>query len=262
MHTPRYCVYNETNECFLSLGVTLGNNTGAQLKGMFGKGPFQFYEGSWIARPQGLSTVGLLSPRDLIYLDHLQRVVHVVESFPRFRVAPEHPEAKSLLALPVSTVDSSQTQLGDRLVICVAEEMEIRLRDAEHSSDAIDLRPANGPSDEVKSWLSQTPDKKDRRIAQRKRWPHLAAVETEADSSAPHAVRDISTTGLYLLTSERWPLGTRVRMSLQRTDALDDATMIPTTVELRVSRWGADGVGLEFVTADAEHSALVSTHVH
>jgi hypothetical protein len=262
METSRYCVYNETNECFLSLGVTLGNNTGAQLKGMFGKGPFQFYEGSWIARPQGLSTVGLLSARDLIYLDHLQRVVHVVESFPRFRVAPEHPEAKSLLALPVSTVDSSQTQLGDHLVICVAEEMEVRLRDAKHSPDAIDLRPASGASDEVKSWLSQGPEKKDRRIAQRKRWPHLAAVETEADSTAPHAVRDISTTGLYLLTSERWPLGTRVRMSLQRTDALDDATMIPTTVELRVSRWGADGVGLEFVTADAEHSALVSTHVH
>jgi hypothetical protein len=50
-------------------------------------------------------------------------------------------------------------------------------------------------------------------------------------------------------------------MSLQRNDGLDDATMIPTTVELRVSRWGADGVGLEFVTADEEHSALVSMHV-
>jgi len=42
----RYCVYNETNECFLSLGVTLGNNNGTQLKGMFGKGAFQFYEDS------------------------------------------------------------------------------------------------------------------------------------------------------------------------------------------------------------------------
>jgi hypothetical protein len=261
MDIRRFCVYNETNECFLSLGVTLGNNTGAQLKGMFGKGPYQFYEGSWIPRPQGLGTVGLLSARDLIYLDDLQRVVHVVEAFPRFRVAPEHPEAKSMLALPVSTVDSSQTQLGDHLVICVAEEMETRLRDAEHSHNEIDLRPATGASDAVKSWLSQTPEKKDRRISQRKRWPHLAAVETETDSTAPHAVRDISTTGLYLLTDERWPLGTRVRMSLQRTDALDDATMIPTTVELRVSRWGADGVGLEFLTANREHSALVATHV-
>jgi PilZ domain len=260
MDTRRYCVYNETNECFLSLGVTLGNNTSTQLRGMFGKGPFQLYEGSWITRPQGLATVGLLSPRDLIYLDHRQRVVHVVESFPRFRVAPENPEAKSLLALPVSTIDSSQTQPGDHLVICVAEEMEVRLRNAEHSLDEIDLGPATGPAIAVREWLSHTPDK-DRRLAQRRRWPHLAVVEGDGDSTEPHAVHDISTTGLYLQTEERWPLGTLVRMTLQRTDALDDATMIPTSVELRVSRWGADGVGLEFVTADVEHTALVSTHV-
>jgi hypothetical protein len=260
MDSRRYCVYNETNECFLSLGVTFGNNISAQLKGMVGKGPFQFYEGSWITDPKGASTVGLLSTRDLIYMDSLHRVVHVVESFPRFRVAPDHPEAKSLLALPVSTIESSQTQLGDHLVICAAEEMEARLRNSEHALEYIDLKPTWGASTAVQNWLSQAPEK-DRRISPRKRWPHLAAVETEGSSVAPYAVRDISTSGLYLLTEERWPLGTRVRMSLQRTDSLDDASMIPTTMELRVSRWGADGVGLEFVTADAEHSALVSMHV-
>jgi hypothetical protein len=260
MDIRRYCVYNETNECFLSLGVTFGNNTRTQLKGLFSKGLFQFHEGSWIVSPRGLETVGLLSRRDLIYLDSQQRVVHAVESFPRFRVAPEHPEAKSLLALPVSTIESSRTQLGDQLIICVAEEMEVRLRGAERSNDEIDLSPGAGSSAAVRNWLTQTPEK-DRRITQRRRWPHLAAVETEADTVDPHAVRDISTTGLYLLTAERWPLGTRVRMSLQRNDGLDDATMIPTTVELRVSRWGADGVGLEFVTADEEHSALISMNV-
>ena len=260
MDLKRYCVYNETNECFLSLGVTLGNNIGGQLKGMFGEGPHQFFEGSWITRARGADTVGLLTPRDLIYIDGLHRVVHVVASFPRFRVAPSVPGASSLLALPPSTIESSQTQPGDHLVICVAEEMELRLRNSEHPLDDIDLAPASGPSAAVKNWLSQTPDK-ERRIAPRKRWPHLAAVETEGKSIAPHAVRDISATGLDLLTEERWPLGTRVRMSLQRTNALDDASMIPTTIELRVSRWGADGVGLEFVTASVEHTALVAMHV-
>ncbi|UWZ82857.1 PilZ domain-containing protein [Occallatibacter riparius] len=261
MDPRRYCVYNETNECFLSLGVTVGNNTSAQLKGVFGKGPFKFYEGSWIKQAKGLGTVGLLSPRDLIYLDTQLRVVRVLESFPRFRVAPQHPEAKSMLALPVGTIESTQTQLGDHLVICVAEEMQARLRNAQSLLDETDHWPAVGASDAVKNWLSQTPEKKDWRESQRKRWPHLSAVETETDATEAHAVRDISTTGLYLLTDERWPLGTRVRMNLQRTDALDDATMIPTSMELRVSRWGSDGVGLEFVTANAEHSALVAAHV-
>jgi hypothetical protein len=260
MNTRRYCVYNETNECFLSLGVTLGNNIGAQLKGVFGQGAFQFYEGSWITRPKGLETVGLLAGRDLIYLDSNQSVVHIVEAFPRFRVAPVHETAASLLALPLSTIESSQTQMGDQLVICVAEEMEQRLRTVEHRIDDLDIGPAGSPSAAVKNWLSQTPEK-ERRIAPRKRWPHLAAYDIEEAEIEGHPIRDISTTGLYLMTEERWPLGTRVRMSLQRTDGLDDSSMIPTTVEMRVSRWGADGVGLEFVKADAEHSALVSMYV-
>jgi uncharacterized protein len=260
MDTRRYCVYSRTNECFLSLGVTLGNNLRAQLQGLFGIGPSQFYEGSWISHPTGLSTLGLLSARDLIYLDRLQRVVHIVEALPRFRMAPRHRGATSLLALPVSTIESSQTQLGDQLVICVTEEMEVRLRGMEHSPDDNDLKSAHRPSAAVKNWLSQVPEN-DRRISPRRRWPHLEAFDTESKSIPPRTVRDISTTGLYLITDERWPLGTRVRMSLQRTDGLDDASMIPTTLELRVSRWGADGVGLEFVTANAEHSALVSMHV-
>jgi hypothetical protein len=260
MDTRRYCVYNESNECFLSLAVVLGNNTQGQFKGIFGSGPVQSYEGNWITRPRGMETVGLLSPRDLIYVDHHQKVVHVIESFPRFRIAPRHPEAQSLLALPASTIESSQTQIGHRLAIRVAEDMEVHLRNIEHPLDDIGLRPPNGPSGAVKNWLMQKPDT-ERRTAQRRRWPHLEALDVEDNSVAPFAVRDISTTGLYLITNERWPLGTRVRMSVQRTDGLDDASMIPTTLELRVSRWGADGVGLEFITADAEHSALVSMHV-
>jgi hypothetical protein len=260
MDIKRFCVYNETNECFLSLGVTLGNNTRGQLKAVVGKGPLQYFEGSWIKRPRAVNTVGLVTPRDLIYLDKRNSVVHLTESFPRLRVAPFHPEAASLLALPVSTIESSQTQLQDQLVICATEEMPTRLRVMDHRTEDIDPLPANRPSDAFKTWLYQQPSR-DRRIAPRKRWPHLEAYYSDCDAVAPHPVRDISTTGLYLITDERWPLGTRVRMSLQRTDGLDDASMIPTTVELRVSRWGADGVGLEFVTVDAEHSALVSMHV-
>ena len=260
MDTRRFCVYNETNECFLSLGITLGNNTRGQLKALIGKGPLQYFEGSWIKHPRALNTLGLITSRALMYLDKRNSVVHLTESLPRLRVAPFHPQAASLLALPASTIESSQTQVQDQLVICGTEDMQVRLRSMDLGSDDIDLRPAIGPSEAVKNWVSQQ-SAKDRRSAPRNRWPHLEAFDTEGNSVVAHAVRDISTTGIYLITDERWPLGTRVRMSLQRTNGFDDASMIPTTVELRVSRWGADGVGLEFVTADVEHSALVSMHV-
>jgi uncharacterized membrane protein (UPF0127 family) len=72
--------------------------------------------------------LGLLFPLDLIYLDEHYRVIHLVEYFPSFRIAPLKTQAESVLELPTHTIYSSQTQSGDQLVICVAEEMENRLK--------------------------------------------------------------------------------------------------------------------------------------
>ena len=72
--------------------------------------------------------MGLLFPLDLIYLDEHYRVIHLVEYFPSFRIGPLKAQAESVLELPTHTIYSSQTQSGDQLVICVAEEMEHLLR--------------------------------------------------------------------------------------------------------------------------------------
>jgi uncharacterized protein len=71
--------------------------------------------------------MGVLFPLDLIYLDENYRVIHVIEYFPRFRIAPLRTQAASVLELPTHTIYSSQTQPGDQLVICAPEEMENRL---------------------------------------------------------------------------------------------------------------------------------------
>lgn len=255
MNTKRYCVYNETNECFLSLGVSLGDSTFAQLIRAFGKGPIGPDEGCWIIKPSGFQTLTLFSARDLIYLDAEQKVINVLESFPPFRFAPVESDAASLLTLPVSTVQCSQTQPGNQLVICVTEEMQFHLR-ATPSQTAAAASLVDG---ERRQQREKAPN--DRRIAPRKRWPRLAAFDAAGDPVDLQGIRDISATGLYLMTGERWPIGTQLRMSFQRTNGLDDSSMVPATFELRVSRWGEDGVGLEFVKADAEHSALLAMHV-
>lgn len=71
--------------------------------------------------------MGVLFPIDLIYVDDDHRVVHVIEHFPRFRISPLKTQATSVLELPTHTIYSSQTQAGDQLLICAAEEMENRL---------------------------------------------------------------------------------------------------------------------------------------
>jgi uncharacterized membrane protein (UPF0127 family) len=127
MQKQKYCVYNKTRESFLSLGLAAADTTMARLKGLIGKLTLGLDEGLWIVPSRGIHTVGVLFPLDLVYLDESYKVIHVVESFPTFRISPIIAQAASVLELPTHTIYSSQTQPGDQLVICVAEEMEQRL---------------------------------------------------------------------------------------------------------------------------------------
>lgn len=261
MQRRQYCVYNQTSECFLSLGVTLGDSTFVRFRQLFMKGALRADEGRWFLRPKGLQVLGIFSARDLVYLDGNHKVIHVIEAFPAFRIAPAHAVGASVLALPAHTIYSSQTQPGNQLVICVAEEMEFRLRSIpdEGAEDAFP-EPELETLPSLKSWLPQR-SANDRRGAKRTRWPRLVAYDASGTALVVHGVRDISATGLYLMTEERWPMGTLVRMTLQRSDGLDDLSMQPITVQLKVTRWAHDGVGLEFVQHDTEHTALVAMHV-
>ena len=128
MQRDKYCVYNQTRESFLSLGVSAADTMLARLKGLIGKLTLGLDEGLWIVPSRGIHTVGVLFPLDLVYLDEAYKVIHVVESFPTFRISPLITQAASVLELPTHTIYSSQTHPGDQLVICVAEEMEERLR--------------------------------------------------------------------------------------------------------------------------------------
>jgi uncharacterized membrane protein (UPF0127 family) len=126
MNIRTYCVYNQTRECFLSLGVTPADTTFTRLKGLIGKLQLRIDEGLWVVPSCGIHTMGVLFPLDLIYVDQNHRVVHVIEHFPRFRISPLKTQAASVLELPTHTIYSSQTQAGDQLLICAAEEMESR----------------------------------------------------------------------------------------------------------------------------------------
>lgn len=260
MDRPQYCVYNQTSECFLSLGITHADNTRTHFKGLVEGHTPRYDEGKWVVNPRGIHFFRIFSSRDLVFLDEKHRVVGLIESFPPLRFAPMVPGVASVLALPVRTIDSSQTQPGNQLVICVAEELEFRLRsmpdlhkdDLSSASSAVDdLQPA-------RKWNASS-SAHDRRAARRKRWPRLVAYDSTGGTLEVHGVKDMSANGLYLMTEERWPLGTQVTMTLQRTDALDeDPKKNVIVVQLRVMRWGKDGVGLAFMQSEAEVSPLMA----
>lgn len=128
MEKRTFCVYNLTRECFLSLGVIPADTTYSRLRGLIGKLRLRSDEGIWVVPSKAIHTLGVLFPIDLIYLDKDMRVIDVLEHFPSFRIAPLRTNAESVLELAVHTIYSSQTQRGDRLLICTAEEMESRLQ--------------------------------------------------------------------------------------------------------------------------------------
>ena len=78
----------------------------------------------------------------------------------------------------------------------------------------LDLR--EGPM--MKRWLEQLIAKdKERRRAERQPAPPLVVYYWDGAAPAAHAVRDVSLTGMYLATEQRWYPNTLIRMTVVRT---------------------------------------------
>jgi hypothetical protein len=91
----------------------------------------------------------------------------------------------------------------------------------------------------------------DRRKADRVPAPTLGVYYWNGDQPKQHQVRDISPTGLYVVTDERWYIGTLVTMTLQKTDVPADKEERSIAVQSKAVRHGADGVGLQFILRES-----------
>ena len=98
------------------------------------------------------------------------------------------------------------------------------------------------------NWLEKfvTPDA-DR--AERRRVEQFAAYRWNGSDLTCDMVRDISSSGLYLLTTERWQPGAIIALTLQREGPLDPDPARRITTQTKVVRCGPDGVGLSFLWA-------------
>ena len=85
----------------------------------------------------------------------------------------------------------------------------------------------------------------DPRKATRESLPGLIAYFFTGGTPKAHSVRDISTTGMFIITNARWYPGTVIRITL--TDRHDPTVERSITVNAKAARWGSDGVGLEFL---------------
>src|SRR5258708_5864190 len=83
--------------------------------------------------------------------------------------------------------------------------------------------------------------------AERRTSPSLAAYHWKGSNPQQNPIKDISSTGAYLLTEERWNPGDLITLTLQRIGPLESSPELSFAVQARAVRWDEDGVAVSFV---------------
>lgn len=83
--------------------------------------------------------------------------------------------------------------------------------------------------------------------AERRSIDGLEAIHWTGSSPGLDIVRNISSTGMYLVTRERWPQGEVNPIRLVYPELTDNSPENQVTIETKSVRWGEDGMGLSFV---------------
>lgn len=94
-----------------------------RLKGALGRIGLKPDDGVWLVPSFGIHTIGMLFAVDLVYLDAANKVIHLVEHLGPFRISPIRIGCASILELESRAIYSSNTRIGDELIICTPEEM-------------------------------------------------------------------------------------------------------------------------------------------
>jgi Flp pilus assembly protein TadG len=124
---------------------------------------------------------------------------------------------------------------------------------------------------QLKDWLTGAPSTpSESRRASRVFEPKVVVYYWDGSVPAGHQLRDVSPTGAYLYTSERWYPGTIIRLLLQEehTPVSGGDTLAGTTagttvgpasasITARVVRHGSDGVAVEFLFRSPEDRQLL-----
>jgi uncharacterized membrane protein (UPF0127 family) len=96
------------------------------MRGLLGRTSDDFSSGKglWIIPSQGVHTIGMSFPIDILYLDSQRRVIHMCHALRPFRIAAVKLRARSVIELPAGTLAQTQTSVGDELEINEIKSLE------------------------------------------------------------------------------------------------------------------------------------------
>ena len=130
-------VINLTKKTWLATKVRKADNFVTRLVGLLKRTQLGPEEALWLMPSKGIHTIGMKFPIDVVFLNKEFYVLGLISGMHPYRVSGVHMRGYSVIELPNGTIRKSQTEIGDRLEISLAETSEIDdLRDTRLSQIA------------------------------------------------------------------------------------------------------------------------------
>lgn len=110
-------VINVTRQCPLITRGEQATNFLTRFRGLIGHRPLQEGDGLMIVPCQGVHTLFMRFPIDVVYVGADNRVVRLVPNLPPNRFGPLDFKTRFVLELPAGTIARTGTALGDQVVV-------------------------------------------------------------------------------------------------------------------------------------------------
>jgi uncharacterized protein len=116
---PMGYAFNRTRRAYLATHLRFAQTHWSRLRGLMctQSSAFSHGQGLWIAPSHGVHTFAMRFPIDVVYLSRDRTVVHLEQNLRPWRLAPVRFRAASVLELPIDTLHSTDTRVGDSIEI-------------------------------------------------------------------------------------------------------------------------------------------------
>jgi uncharacterized protein len=108
-------VFNQTRNLPLIRQGRLANTFWQRLRGLLGAAPLQKEEGLVLVGEKSIHTLFMGFPIDVVYVDKDYRVIRADVNMVPYRLGPFLSRSAYVLEMPVGTITSTNTQVGDLL---------------------------------------------------------------------------------------------------------------------------------------------------
>lgn len=111
---PKLRVRNQTRDTILADRADIADTAAARNRGLLKRTGLDHGEGLWIVPCEGVHTVGMKFPIDVVFLSKKKKVLKIRRDMRKWRMAVCL-RGHSVLELPAGMCDAAQTVVGDQL---------------------------------------------------------------------------------------------------------------------------------------------------